>query len=411
MSGQTRFAAVHAHVVSAPLRRADANFRSGKRLTEPPPRPVYVSDKPRTSEGIKKKVQKILRKRRKKFCQLSSDDVIEGGLGYLSHSPYEVLLMAGYKLHPWEMESLPKTFTWKKKKNRVAAIKWMVEEKLAKLRKNRNKTPEQIAAALADKHFRKYGIGGLLSHYGASPYKAAHEVYGLLPWEMEHVPYNVVHGRKVEAVLWLEKKTGKPPERLEWDDFQGNRLGCLLTGRKRGSKKKIRHSVYDLVSQAHPEIKPWQMKTIPQNYFRSLQNRLDATRWLVETLKKRLEVLGPCMVIGKHFSRYGMRKALEHHEEGIVSLLRDAGYEIDVERRDRLIRKLREIRKTEMEIGERGDILEKFLRSGAASRLSPGSMATSDFFRNKKTGFMAWYVVVRYYDADPQKALLELNLL
>ncbi|GEM_PF-1272350 len=410
-----RFAAAHSAsaTAAAPLRR---KFRS----TKPDPETGRLCTRygnPLTPSGVRERVGRQLRKTGKKPSQFQQKDVFAAGLRHLGLKPHEVLVFAGYSILPWKMDETPHGF-WQEPENRISAVKWMVEERLAKLKKNNGKTPEQIASGLCYSSFAKCGLLGLLSHYGGSPYRAAHEAYGLMPWEMEKAPYNVLHegGVPAEAVRWLAQKTGKKPEHLNWGDFLENHLGSLVKGKRRGEGapgENSYRSVYGLVSAAFPErnLMPWHMRYRPRGFFQSRENRLFAAAWVMGKLLKSGRLLEPSVLVHGHLRQEGAARAAQVHPGGVVGLLRDLGYEVDPERRERLLRKIKSVRCSKMPVEERRSALEKFISRKGPPRIDRTVLSTSDFFRNKKHGFMAWYVVVRYYDADPQKAMRELGLL
>lgn len=176
-------------------------------------------------------------------------------------------------IKPWETKRTPYGF-FEEKQNRIAAVKWLVEEKL------------QIKPAEIDNKDFSPGLYGMfLKYYNCSPYAAISEAYPeVKPWEMKNSPLNIFESAdtRIEATRWLVTKLGKKPEELTRDDFISNRLWNLIS-------RYYSDSPYRAVSEAYPELnmKPWQMKRIPRGFFDSLENRIEATRWLAEQSGKK----------------------------------------------------------------------------------------------------------------------------
>ncbi len=148
---------------------------------------------------------------------------------HYSGSPYDALKDAGYAFHPWEMSVTPRGF-YESKKNRVAAITWLVK-KLSK--ESRDMTLED---------FRSNRLGGLLSNYYSDiPYYALKEAgYNLHPWEMLKTPQTFYESKdiRIAAINWLVqrvKKSGKEPRDITQEEFRSNRLGGLLYNYYNGS--------------------------------------------------------------------------------------------------------------------------------------------------------------------------------
>jgi len=151
-------------------------------------------------------------------------------------SPYNAIKEAFPKkdIKLWEMARTPRRF-YNSKKNRVAAVKWLVK----KLKKD----PRDLIG----EDFNKNRLGGLIDYYGGSPYKAVKEAFpelGIKPWEMAMTPmgfYDTKENR-IAAVKWLIERLGKKPRDLTQDDFCKNRLKGLLA--------KCNGSPYEAVKEA-----------------------------------------------------------------------------------------------------------------------------------------------------------------
>lgn len=203
-------------------------------------------------------------------------DFEENGLvGFLHHyknSLYKPISELYPQLKEWEMYKTPRNF-FDKKKNRVAAVKWLCE-KLGKDPRN-----------LASDDFQSNGLWGLAFHnYSNSPFKAVSEAYselGIKAWEMWQTPNRFFDKKKnrVEAMTWLVEKLGKDPQELSKDDFLQNGLASLLHSH---------NSIYQAVAEAFPErgINPWEMSVTPMNFFDVKKNRIKALKWLIAKLGK-----------------------------------------------------------------------------------------------------------------------------
>ncbi len=142
---------------------------------------------------------------------------------YYSGSPYEAVAEAFPELDikPWGMFKTSNV-CFRKKRNRVAAVKWLVEEV--------RKDPRDLVT----EDFSSNRLFGLLSHhYSDSPYEAVSEAYPELnfkPWEMSITP-NAFYKKKsnrVAAVRWFVEESGKNPKELTFDDFRFSCLAGLL---------------------------------------------------------------------------------------------------------------------------------------------------------------------------------------
>jgi len=127
-------------------------------------------------------VKWLVKKLDKDLRNVTQEDFHSNRLGGLlnahySDSPYEAVSKAfpKLKIKPWEMKETPNRF-YKKKENRVKAVKWLVE--------NLDKDPRDIT--VEDFYFNR--LGGLLSHqYSNSPYKALLEAGLVTQKDEEHM--------------------------------------------------------------------------------------------------------------------------------------------------------------------------------------------------------------------------------
>lgn len=190
---------------------------------------------------------------------------------YYNASPYEAVNDAypELNLRPWQMKKTPNGF-WKKKKNRVEAVKWLMD--LLK------KKPKDLEL----KDFTENGFAGLIKYYRGSLYLIIKDVYPnrkMMPWELGKTPkgYFDKKENRVAAIKWLVEKLKKTPAGLLATDFQDNGLDGLL--------EKYNGIVYLGVQEAYSEINVWDMDRVTARTFDDAKNRKKALRELVKKLK------------------------------------------------------------------------------------------------------------------------------
>lgn len=241
-------------------------------------------------EVITKRQGKTGRKLRDAVLDITQEDFKMNRLGELlatwfRASPYDALDMAFPELNikPWEMKTTPQGF-YLTKENRVNAIRWLVEEIIAKRPENRDRELRNVLLDITEQDFYANRLTGLLCHHlGNSPYKAITEAYpelGIKPWEMAVTPQGFYKQRenRISAIRWLaDEKLRKDPRDLTREDFDNNKLGGMLSN-------YYGHSPYNAVVDSYPglNIKPWEMKVKPMGFYMERKNRIDAIRWLVE---------------------------------------------------------------------------------------------------------------------------------
>ena len=211
-----------------------------------------------------------------------------------NNSPYAAISEAYPKIKQWEMPVTPYNY-FDEKANRVAAIKWLAEERL-------KKDPRDVTAD----DFANSRLSGLLVvHYTSSPYAAIHETYPEInTWEMKVKPNNYFDDKsnRVAAVKWLaEQKLKKDPRDLTPEDFRDNRLGGLYD--------KFSHNLYSAIQEAYSEIRAWEMLITPSSYFDDKSNRITAVRWLVEEKLKK----DPREICGDDFRANRLPGLLSHN--------------------------------------------------------------------------------------------------
>ena len=173
---------------------------------------------------------------------VTRDDFRDNRLGgliseYYSGSPYKAVSEAFPELdiREWEMLKTSSSF-YKKKGNRISAIKWLVEKL--------DKDPKDITV----EDFHSNRVRGLLSnHYSNSPYQAISEAFPELDireWEMSSAPKKFYEDKenRITAVRWLVERLGKDPREVTADDFRDNGLGGLMTNYYFGPYRALREA-------------------------------------------------------------------------------------------------------------------------------------------------------------------------
>lgn len=224
------------------------------------------------------------------------------------------------KAQGWDMGRAPNGF-YHSQVNRLKAFEFLLrslkgkKERTAEeleLIKRRDERPESLIAQewhelrfmdLADprtirkEHFTRFGVCGLLKHYNERLFDVVSALMpslGIKEWEMQCTPKRFFANKehRVEATRWLvETKLKINPRDVTKEDFINNGLSDLL--------KRYGNSPYAALIDAYPEekINPWEMKKTPDRYFESDENKIRATRWLVDTLK-----IDPRELMQAHFN-------------------------------------------------------------------------------------------------------------
>ena len=237
---------------------------------------------------------------------------------YYKSSPYKAVKEAfpEKNIQPWEMKITPNKF-FDEKKNRIAAVRWLVIEKL-------KKDPRDLTAD----DFYDNRLTGLFEFYDSSQYKAVIEAFpemDIKPWEMARIPakFYEEEGNRVAAVKRFVEKIKKDPRDLTADDFNSNKLGGLFVG-------YYDNSPYKAVKEAFPEknIQPWEMKITPNKFFDVKENRIAAVKWLVkEKLKKN-----PRDLTKEDFCSNRLSGLLQNHYKGSpYEAVKEAGLVTEVD--------------------------------------------------------------------------------
>jgi len=304
---------------------------------------------------------------------------------YYNSSPYKAVkeVFPEMDIKPWEMTKTPDGI-FHIKENRVAAVKWLVVEKL-------KKDPRD----LKKKDFENNRLGGLLIfHYKNSPYSAVKEAFSeidIKPWEMTTTPHGFYDEKenRVAAVKRLVNKIDKDPRDITAKDFEENGLVGLLSN-------YYDSSPYGAVKEAFPEmdIKPWEMTVTPRKIFDEKENRIAAVKQLVEKVGK-----DPRNIRREDFFENRLTGLLNHRYGGSPYVaITEAFPELNVE-------------PWEMATTPMGFYKEKENRIAAVKWLvqklkkDPRDLKEEDFNSNRLGGLLTGY-----YNGSPYKVVKEAGL-
>ncbi|NYZ60653.1 hypothetical protein H0O01_03065 [Candidatus Micrarchaeota archaeon] len=233
--------------------------------------------------------------------------------------------------------------------------------------------------------FNDNGLGGLLTnYYRGSPYEALKDAgYLIHPWEMKTAPH-IYENRdnRVAAIQWVVEKMGGDPKTITSDDFHENGLRGVMP---------YYETLWDMVSDAGYDVKPWEMEMTPTSFYAERENRIARVRWLVEKLGK--EVTG---ITQDDFNANGLGRLLEgYYGNSPHKALVDSGYDV---------------KPWEMARVPFGTYDEKKNRADAVKWLvetlgkRARDITVADFYNNGFSGLL------KYYNDSPYSALLEAGL-
>lgn len=127
--------------------------------------------------------------------------------------------------------------------------------------------------------------------------------------------------KAIECFKYLIEEVLKYKE----DDFKNLNYALLKKYKLKTPLANVyENSVYKMLSDVYPGIKPYCLDVSPRCYYDDKENRLDAIRWLIEDKLKiepehALDVIEP-----KMFDDYGIRMAKDKHKGGVYALVKEA---------------------------------------------------------------------------------------
>ena len=286
------------------------------------------------------------------------------------------ILQGWYKEDRIGMELIPAK--WKDdEKVRAESVRFLVERVL-------KKDPRDITK----EDFDSNRLSGLLNrYYNSSPYKALLEAgYQFHLWEMSKAPNGSYDSKenRVAATRWLVDKLGKDPRDIMQENFRSTRLRGLLS--------RCNESPYEALTEAGYQMQPWEMAVTPMGFYESKENRIAATRWLVDKLGK-----DPRDITKEDFNSNRLRGLLvEYYKDSPYAALLEAGYKFYP---------------WEMKMTPTGVYDSKENRVAAIKWLvqklkkDPRDITGEAFHTNRLGGLL-----VEYYKDGPYEALLEAGL-
>ncbi len=178
----------------------------------------------------------------------------------------------------WFSSRTPKKY-WADKKNRVAAVRWLVEKRL-------NLEPQECRKAGVNREqFASNGLSFMFNTYYNSVSKALSEAYPeLLPWELGSVPLEFWDDdNAAEAIRWLIAKKGWVVDNLPALVRQGtlNRKSFTEFGLATLFEKKFSRNLYAAFSHAYPgRFQPWEFGNVSRAFWHDRKNIFRASRWI-----------------------------------------------------------------------------------------------------------------------------------
>jgi hypothetical protein len=203
---------------------------------------------------------------------------------------------------------------------------------------------------------------------------------------MVRTPQKVYGSEKnrLAAITWLVEKLGKEPRDITQEDFYSNRLCGLLTDHYDGSP-------YDALKAAGYALVPWEMLRTPDQFYKPIENRIAAIKWLVCKVEK-----APCDILLEDFRSNRLGGLLANYYGDIpYHALKEAGYPLEP---------------WEMLRTPQGFYDSKDIRTAAMAWLvrklgkEPRDIIQDDFYSNRLWGLL------NRYNGSPYDALLEAGL-
>ena len=123
--------------------------------------------------------------------------------------------------------------------------------------------------------------------------------------------------RRVEAVKWLVKKTGKEPSEISCKDFRSNDLTTIITEYYDDSPLKA-------LNEAGYDLSPYEMRYKPYKFWTIKKNRIGAIKWLILKTGKK-----PRELTAKDFYLHHLAGLLFGQYDGSpYKAVKEAGYKI-----------------------------------------------------------------------------------
>ena len=257
-------------------------------------------------------VEALVRKLGKPPNNILRKDFIEGGLGGLvaTEGPHRGLLKeAGFAVPSDGKKTRKQKGYWTNKKNRVKAVRGLVEEL--------SLPPSYIG----QKEFAEKGISSLLIYYNNSPSAALEDAGYVLEYHGMNKKRYVPRGywkrkeHRVAATRWLVEHTGNDPTKVTGRDFERGKLQSLLHYCNFSPREALKEAGYRVPPRPRA----------PAHYWDDHERRVKAIRMMVKLCKKP-----PEKITNKTFSAFHLSGILStYYGSSIYRALWDAGCKVE----------------------------------------------------------------------------------
>lgn len=251
-----------------------------------PPNFLQRDGEKRSALIVRFLIEKILNIRPETILELKDETFfiqhkLQNVYRFFNYSANRVLRNAYPAMIPPWLHSRSSARYWENPRNRVEAVRWLVEHRL-------NISPGELYKhPLAKQAFARNGLSYMFNRHYNSVSKALSEAYPHLePWEIGKVPYDYWNEENIaRAVRWMVKKKGWDvtdlPAKLRSREF--NRKTFSEFGLATLFEKKFAKNIYRAVSAAWPgQFEPWEMGKVPSEYWESPENVYNASKWIAE---------------------------------------------------------------------------------------------------------------------------------
>lgn len=266
-----------------------------------------------TTEDIKSSLNKSIFKKYKLSGMLQQ---------VYKNSPYEAIMsLYPNQFKPYELSCTPNKI-WEDKDNRILAMDWLINTKL-------KWTDEDIINKYNNKILIENKLEGLLlvvkgnaflllDEYMPNKFKESelkYSNYSINYWKDKQNRIKAIKNMIENVLKWNEIQIKKD---LSIKTFKENNLDILL-------EYYYDNTPYKALQEAYPNIyMPWQLSTLPCNYWNSKQNRIKAVKWLFEIqLEWSIEDIKQ-KVNKSVFEDNGLATLLYKNKDGIYSVILEA---------------------------------------------------------------------------------------
>ncbi len=198
---------------------------------------------------------------------------------YFNYSVNRVMANAfPAEIVPWEGSRSEANY-WADQSNRIAAIHWLVERRLARSADTLYMEP------LTRDDFTRNGLSYLFNSYYNSVRKALCEAYpNRAPYELGKVPYSYwTEETAAAAIRWMAAKKGWEVSELprQVRSKALNRKTFSEFGLATLFEKRFSKNIYQAINAAWPgRFQPWELGKVPSAYWRNQEHVYQASEWI-----------------------------------------------------------------------------------------------------------------------------------